>query len=220
MKRPASKVVAAKPKKPKTKPVKPVPKKVAQSAVPSSERGALFAEEAFDAEMFAHRFRYGDFSGDSAAAITEARKDAVLSQKPRVLKWSTSSKSNITVLTVIFSSGSGHLPLQDKVHLWSLKQMVDFARALGATGTRRTRKAGLLPSPEAVCIRALHCGGRWLCGPLLNLLGEAPAKARAETQCQHVPKSLLQCQGTFQSFSTLSWRVERMVLASARFAIL
>lgn len=159
MKRPASKVVAAKsvaksrPKKPKTKPVKPVPKKVAQSAVPSSERGALFAEEAFDAETFAHRFRYGDFSGDSAAAITEARKDAVLSQKPRVLKWSTTSKSNITVLTVIFSSGSGHLPLQDKVHWWSLKQMVDFARALGATGTRRTRNAGLLPSPEAVCIR-------------------------------------------------------------------
>lgn len=27
--------------------------------------------------------------------------------------------------------GSGHLPLQDKVHLWSLKQMVEFACALG-----------------------------------------------------------------------------------------
>eukprot|EP00438_Fugacium_kawagutii_P027284 Skav230162 [mRNA] locus=scaffold996:112882:114539:- [translate_table: standard] len=54
---------------------KPVPKKVAETAVPSSERGALFAEEAeflrpafaFDAETFAHRFRYGDFTSESVA---------------------------------------------------------------------------------------------------------------------------------------------------------
>ena len=155
MKKPASKV-AVKPvaknrlKKPSN--TKPVPKKLDQTAVPSSERGPLFAEEAFDAASFANRFRYGDCN-ESAAAITEARKEAVLSQKPRVLKWSTSKSDKSTMLTVIFSSGSGHLPLQDKVHLWSLKQMVEFACALGATGTRRTRSAGLLPSPEAVCTR-------------------------------------------------------------------
>ena len=59
--------------------------------------------EAFDASGLAQRFRYGELSGESAAAVTEARRLAVLSERPRVLTWAVKKKQ----LTVRYAQESG-----------------------------------------------------------------------------------------------------------------
>ncbi|CAK8988716.1 unnamed protein product [Durusdinium trenchii] len=113
-------------------------------------------EEAFDAATFANRFRYGEF-GD-AVVFTEARRSAVLSKKPRILKWSMTktgknSKTPLLVVHYISEMYGQRRPFEDQVPLWSLRQMVDFSHALGSTGTRRTRSSASVPSADAVSAR-------------------------------------------------------------------
>ena len=78
-----------------------------------SRPGALFAEEAFDAETFAHRFRYGDFSGDSAA---EAWKNHEIQHNGR-----TTSKFWMTFVQSSFY-------MFDGVYIWFLPSLLDMNR--------------------------------------------------------------------------------------------
>ncbi|CAK8988450.1 unnamed protein product [Durusdinium trenchii] len=123
---------------------------------PSVQMGGREMLEAFDAATFANRFRYGEF-GD-AVVFTEARRSAVLSKKPRILKWSMTktgknSKTPLLVVHYISEMYGQRRPFEDQVPLWSLRQMVDFSHALGSTGTRRTRSSASVPSADAVSAR-------------------------------------------------------------------
>ncbi|CAK8988448.1 unnamed protein product [Durusdinium trenchii] len=120
------------------------------------KRPSATAKKAFDAATFANRFRYGEF-GD-AVVFTEARRSAVLSKKPRILKWSMTktgknSKTPLLVVHYISEMYGQRRPFEDQVPLWSLRQMVDFSHALGSTGTRRTRSSASVPSADAVSAR-------------------------------------------------------------------
>ena len=115
--------------------------------------GVLWANEAFDAQKMAKpRFRYSEVP--NSYLISNDRMLAVTAKHPRIISWQVSTqldrRLSALIVSVVYNSSHEGKPFRDTVPLWGLTELVEFGKALGAIGTKRTRT---IPSATDLCYR-------------------------------------------------------------------
>ena len=158
----------------------------------------MWANEAFDAQKMASRFRYGEVP--NSYLISNDRMLAVTAKHPRIISWQVSTqldrKLSALIVSVVYNSSHEGKPHRDTVPLWGLTELVEFGKALSAIGTKRTRT---IPSAEDLCCRcppfwwsiALWAFAEVISPENLNRAqdqseAEAEAEAEEEIEADHI----------------------------------
>ena len=155
----------------------------------------MWANEAFDAQKMASRFRYGEVP--NSYLISNDRMLAVTAKHPRIISWQVSTqldrKLSALIVSVVYNSSHEGKPHRDTVPLWGLTELVEFGKALSAIGTKRTRN---LSQVQRICAVVVHLfGGPLPCGRFAEVISpenlnraqdqsEAQAEAEAEEEIE------------------------------------
>ena len=138
----------------------------------------------------AFRFRYGEVP--NSYLISNDRMLAVTAKHPRIISWQVSTqldrRLSALIVSVVYNSSHEGKPFRDTVPLWGLTELVEFGKALGAIGTKRTRT---IPSATDLCYR---CPPFWWSIALWAFaevispenLNRAQDQSEAETEADHI----------------------------------